>query len=187
MYCKARSAYHLAYFYFSFQDTEKQKTLNLLRSILAQLVLQIEEIPDTVRVLYDNYQHNQPPTDRLLSAIKSLTGGPRHIFIIIDALDECPNGTTERSDLCAALNEIMGWKTTLNLHVLVTSRRETDLVEGLSPLCTINPICIQDEVVKSNVRKFVQAQLSNDSKLKKWSTEIQHEIEETLVEGAKGM
>jgi hypothetical protein len=46
---------------------------------------------------------------------------------------------------------------------------------------------IQDNVVKSDIRKYVRSQLASDPWLKKWSGEIQTEIEEALVEGAKGM
>lgn len=113
-------------------------------------------------------------------------GGPGQVFIIIDALDECPNDNTERRDLCAVLKEMKAWATA-NLHTLVTSRREVDLVEALNPLSTIDPISIQGGVVKSDIRMFVQTELSNDLKLQKWPTNIRYEIEEALVKGAEGM
>jgi ankyrin repeat domain-containing protein 50 len=176
----------LVYFYFSFQDTEKQKVANLLRSILSQLVRQTEYIPDPVVILYDNYLHSEPPKDRLLSAIKSMINGHKKTFIVIDALDECPDENGERSDLCNILREIKEWAAS-NLHVLVTSRRKGDLVESLDPLCTIDPISIQGADVQSDIRKFIRSQLSKNRRLSIWPADVRDEIERTLVQGANGM
>ncbi|RDL42520.1 Uncharacterized protein BP5553_02499 [Venustampulla echinocandica] len=186
-YCANQSADRvLAYFYFSFRDTEKQKVDNLLCSILSQLARQEEYIPDAVITLYNSYMQSRPPTDRLLAAIKNMVDGHRTVFIIIDALDECPNDNGERSDLCDVLRQINEWAAS-NLHVLVTGRREVDLSEALDPLCSIPPISIQGAAVRSDIQKFICAELANDRKLKMWPAEIQAEIERVLVEGANGM
>jgi hypothetical protein len=116
----------VAYFYFSFRDSEKQKTVNLLRSMLSQLVRKTEFVSDPVRVLYDDYLHSQPPTDRLLSAIESMIDNHKNFFIIIDALDECPKENGERSDLCDVSREMKEMAAS-NWHTLVTSRKEVDL------------------------------------------------------------
>lgn len=176
----------LVYFYFSFQDTEKQKVAHLLRSILSQLVRQAESIPDPVIILYDKYLHSQPPTDRLLSAIKCMANGHKNTFLIIDALDECPNQNAERSDLCNVLRVIKEWAAS-NFHVLVTSRRAVDLVESLDPLCTIGSISIQGPEVQSDIRRFIRSELSKNKRLSTWPADIRNEIEHTLVQGANGM
>ena len=174
----------LVYFYFSFQDTQKQKVAHLLRSILSQLVCQAECIPDPVITLYDNYLHSQPPTDRLLSAIKCMANGHKNTFLIIDALDECPNQNAERSDLCNVLREIKEWAAS-NLHVLVTSRRYVDLVESLDPL--FDSISIQGPEVQSDIRRFIRSELSKNKRLSTWPADIRNEMERTLVQGANGM
>ncbi|KFY91042.1 hypothetical protein V500_04822 [Pseudogymnoascus sp. VKM F-4518 (FW-2643)] len=178
----------LAYFYFSFRDTDKQMTTNLLRSLLSQLLQQSESTSNLVRILYDSYSHTQPPTDQLLSSIKSMIDSHRNrnVFIIIDALDECPNEGGERGDLCDCLITIKEWAAS-NLHVLVTSRSLVELTDSLDALCTIASISIEGAAVESDIRKFIRTQLSNDRKLQKWPTEIQGEIEKALTHGAQGM
>jgi hypothetical protein len=136
--------------------------------------------------LYDNYLNSQPPTDRLLSAIQCIVNGDKNIFLIIDALDECPNQNSERSDLCNVLTEIKEWAAS-NLHTLVTSRREVDLDESLEPLCTISSISIQGPEVQSDIQRFIHSELSKNKRLSKWPADIQNEIELTLVQGANGM
>ncbi len=110
----------------------------------------------------------------------------RHTFLIIDALDECPNNSGEREELCSALAKMKEWSAS-NLHILVTGRREADLIEPLDPLCTTDPIYIQGAAVQSDIRKFVRSQLTQNKRLRTWSAETQDEIEQTLVEGANGM
>jgi hypothetical protein len=46
-----------------------------------------------VKALYENYQHNQPPTDQLMSAVKSMISDAGEVYILMDALDECPENS----------------------------------------------------------------------------------------------
>jgi len=87
-------------------------------------------------------------------------------LIIIDALDECPSYNKERTQLFAVLKVFSTWILP-NLHILVTSRREPDIVEALTPLVTSPPVCIQSEQVDANIRLHVKNQLANNPKLKK--------------------
>jgi hypothetical protein len=89
-----------------------------------------------------------------------------HTYIIIDALDECPNTEDEKSDLCSILKEMHAWEAA-KLHVLVSSRKEADLTGTLLPLLTQEPISIQGSAVDKDIRKFVQTQLRTDTKLSK--------------------
>jgi hypothetical protein len=154
--------------------------------VLAQLALSIPGIPDSLRSLYSSYGHGQPPTRSLKAAIRSVLELTGQAFIIIDALDECPSYDEERTQLFAVLKEFSTWKLP-NLHILVTSRREPDIVEALTPLVTSPPVCIQFEQVDADIRIHVKTQLANDPKLKKWSPQIKEEIETALVKGADGM
>jgi hypothetical protein len=86
-----------------------------------------------VKALHDSYQHAQPPTDRLMSAINALISDTGEIYIVTDALDECPNENGERSELCVTLRDMLEWKKE-NLHILVVGREENDLFGALKPL-----------------------------------------------------
>ncbi|KAH0563190.1 hypothetical protein GP486_002236 [Trichoglossum hirsutum] len=185
-YCAAKPDSSIAYFYFSFNDTEKQKTCNFLRSVLAQLANQRQRIPDSLQSLYNGYRHGQPPTADLKRTLQSVLKLSGQTFIIADALDECPSNGTERVELCALLTEFSRWALP-NLHILVTSRNEPDINEALSALVTFPAICIQSKQVDADIRLYVKTELENDPKLKKWSIQIKKEIENTLVEGADGM
>lgn len=103
------------------------------------------------------------------------------MFVILDALDEC----TEREDLLALIDSMAGWKVE-KLHILATSRRETDITEILEPLIT-GQISIQNEIVNADIHTHLRERLQNDPKLRKWPAKVRMEIEGALMDGAHGM
>lgn len=107
------------------------------------------------------------------------------IFIILDALDECPK-SGEREQLLVALADIMP-RSYGNLHVLVTSQQEPDTEEGLLPSLTHPAILVHDSGLDLDIKTYIAWQLATDPRLKKWSGEIKPEIENSLTAGANGM
>ena len=105
--------------------------------------------------------------------------------MILDALDEC----RERDELLADLEQIVSWEDA-NLHLLVTSRREQDIEQVLTPTNnTRNRINIQSELVNADIRTYVHDRLQTDRKLRRWQNDpkVQFEIEDTLIKKAHGM
>lgn len=100
---------------------------------------------------------------------------------MVDALDEC----TDREDLLDFIEVLMGWKID-GLHVLTTIRKENDIVTSLEPLVTYQ-LCIESALVDADIRVHVLESLSNDRKLKTLSIDVQNEIEDALMSGAKRM
>lgn len=107
-------------------------------------------------------------------------------FIVIDALDECPNQEGKRSHLYALLQEISSWGLP-NLHILTTSRREPDIEQALTRISNISSLAIQNSRVDTDIRQYVEAQLGGNTNLTKWSDELKEEIKKSLVEDAHGM
>ena len=121
----------------------------------------------------------------LLNTLRQMMVTLDDTYIILDSLDEC----TERSELLTNLKQIISWKDA-NLHILVTSRRERDIEEALTPLIEPEePISIQSAVVNADIRVYVQDRLQNDPKLKRWTNtpNVQQEIVSTLMSKADGM
>jgi hypothetical protein len=172
-----------AYFYFDFNDTKKQRHENLIRSLIDQLSLQSGKISPPLEALFAESQNSrhQPTLASLLSTLQQILGDFRQTYIIIDALDEC----MEREDLLIMIETIVDWKLD-KLHILATSRRERDIEDALGTLVTTQ-ICIQDAVVNADIQTHIRERLANDSKLKRWPTKVQIEIETALMDGAHGM
>ena len=103
------------------------------------------------------------------------------VYLVLDALDECSN----RSILLQSLEECCRWDLP-SLHIITTSRKETDIEDCLIKLATYK-VCLEESVIDSDIRSFVQEQIQKDSKLLVWPSEIRTLIESTLLEGANGM
>jgi ankyrin repeat domain-containing protein 50 len=172
----------VAYFYFEFSDTKKQRHENLTRSLIVQLSAQSTSTPKILEELYARHQNDQqkPSTEELVAALKEIINSSQKTYIIVDALDEC----AEREELLLSIKEMAQWSTR-KLHIIVTSRREKDIDEALKPLVT-DEICIQSKLVKADIQLHIRERLQHDQKLK-WPTKVQEELEETLTEGAHGM
>jgi hypothetical protein len=177
----------VAYFYFDFKDTEKQDPDPMIRSFIMQLLSQCIKIPSTLEMLFSTCENGrrQPSTSALLDVLEEIIGQFPHVYIILDALDEC----TTRTELLSILESIIGWQLK-GLHLLVTSRKEQDIESSLECLieeCDI--ICIQSKLVDQDIRKYVHQRLSTDKDLKKWQKDpdVMHEIVTALMKGAQGM
>jgi len=181
-YCQSHGAFAMGYFYFDFSDPEKQRHENLVRSLIVQFSARASKVPEALETLYSQNKdgQTQPSTDALIAVLEIIFQAFDQSFIIIDALDEC----SDRQELLSFINGIIDWKVG-KLHILATSRKETDISEVLDPLIT-EQISIQN-LVNADIRLYVQERLRNDTKLKKWPDKIRMEIETTLMDGAHGM
>lgn len=157
----------------------------MIRSLILQLSADTATLPRPLGLLYTSCVkgQRQPTTEALLEILRELVEDHQSVFLLIDALDEC----NERDELLSTLNLIAGWR--LGMHILVTSRRESDIVETLSQIGP-NNVSIQSTLVNNDIRAYVQERLNNDPKLRRhWKKNelIRDEIETTLMEKAGGM
>ncbi|KAG4414253.1 hypothetical protein IFR04_012625, partial [Cadophora malorum] len=180
---KSNPAVAIAYFYFDFNDTEKQRHDKFTRSLIEQLAWQSPKALAYLETLFSHCQDGkqQPTQDALEIALQKILNEFGETFIILDALDECK----EREELLLLLQNLTSWGAG-NLHVLATSRRERDIEETLESLTT-SEICLQSALVDNDIRIYLSERLQNDSKLKRWPANVRREIEDTLMEGAQGM
>ena len=93
---KSRSAL-LAYYYFDFKDAAKRDVRGLLTSLLLQLVDDSDTRWELLCRLHKTCRDGseQPSVATLAQCLNSMIDLPDQIptYIIIDALDECPNNT----------------------------------------------------------------------------------------------
>ena len=107
-------------------------------------------------------------------------------YVIMDALDECPDKYNDRQRLLQHLAKLMSSQFQ-NLHIIVTSRRERDIEDVLQILANASPICVSSSEVDKDVRIYVRAQLSQDKRMQSWPPDVKNQVEETLSTKANGM
>ena len=176
-----------AYFYFDFNDAQKQDPELMLRSLLCQLLQRSSTIPKGVNALFsscDNGQR-QPSLHALLEVTPQVMHQFTHVYIVLDALDEC----TQRSGLMDVLETVAEWQLD-NVHLLMTSRKERDIEGSLESFVKEeDTICLQRDVVDKDIQRYAQQRLSDDKTLTKWNKDavVRQEIEAALMHGARGM
>jgi hypothetical protein len=176
-----------AYFYFDFNDTQKQDPELMLRSLLCQLLQSSVGILKGVDALFSSCENGQrkPSLHTLLDVTRQAAQEFAHVYVILDALDEC----TQRSELIDMLETVAGWQLN-NLHLLMTSRRERDIESSLEGYVgKEDAVCLQRDVVDQDIQRYVQQRLRVDRGLAKWNKDaaVRQEVEAALMHGARGM
>ncbi|KAI1528603.1 vegetative incompatibility protein HET-E-1, partial [Pyrenophora tritici-repentis] len=140
-HCHDDTSIVTAYFYFDFNDTQKQDPELMLRSLLCQFLQRSVVIPKGVDALFLSCENGkrQPSLHALLEVTREAAQEFAHVYVVLDALDEC----TQRSELMDMLDTVAGWQ--LNkLHLLMTSRKERDIETSLeSYVREEDAVCLQ--------------------------------------------
>ena len=186
----------IAYFYFDFRDLDKQNRRNLLPSLLVQLSAQSSPCCDILHCLYLKHDSGtQKPTEvALTQCLKDMLTIPDQppIYIILDALDECPNSygvPSPRSQVLSLIKQLMDLRLP-HLHICVTSRPEFDIRATLGRLA-LQSVSLHDQSgQKEDIVDYVRSVVYSDSDetmMKRWREEDKKMVVETLSEKADGM
>jgi hypothetical protein len=179
--------YAVVYFYFDFNDVQKQDAELMLRSLVVQLSQQAVDVPASLDALLSSCEdgRQQPSIDALLQVACQTMQQLPQVYVMLDALDEC----AQRAKLMRMLETIAGLQLP-NVHLIVTSRRERDIESSLEDFVDPqNIICLQSEVVDKDIQQYVRRRLSDDKGLRKWGKDValRQDIESALMEGSRGM
>ncbi|KAF8833460.1 hypothetical protein BDN67DRAFT_1072930 [Paxillus ammoniavirescens] len=157
-----------AYFYFDGRESgaELQKFKTMLRSVLAQLCFNQADIPDAMKRLYcvDGNDHPEPTLSQLRMTLQKVVMGFDHVYILIDALDECGS----RAELLDWMRSLQS--TTQGLHLLATSRPEHIIEEGMSNWRHVR-IFLSSEVLDNDIKTYVDNRVEANDDLKLFMTE----------------
>ena len=183
----------LAYFYFDFKDTAKQDSRALLASLLVQLADQSDLFCDALSSLYSAHKRGseQPTNDSLWNCLKYMlkTAGQAPIYLIIDALDECPNCSglpSPREKLLDLVHELVRLRCP-TLRLCITSRPEFDIRATLGPLATQQVSLHGENGQIQDIVDYIIHVVHSDRKMKKWRDEEKDMVIKKLAEKADGM
>ncbi|KAN0139487.1 hypothetical protein V8E53_002988 [Lactarius tabidus] len=192
--CETGSAI-MAYFYFDFKDLKKQTCRDLLLSLISQLSTRSSPCCGILHRVYEAHEKGarQPSDDTLKECLKQMLRlpGQRPIFIVLDALDECPDSSglpPPRTEVLQLVKELVDLRLR-GLYICATSRPEVDIRIVLEPLA-FRSVSLHDESgqkadIADYVRSVVNSPLS--TAMKRWRTDDKNMVIETLTERADGM
>ena len=182
----------LAFFYCDFRDDRKRELRGLLSSFLVQIYHQSDSYFGILSKFYSEHDKgSRPPSDDALAGcLKELLNCPRQapVYLIVDALDECPNPSvvlSPRAEVLSLIEELVKTRI-LNLRICVTSRPELDIKGVLDPLI-LRSISLHDEIgQKRDIEDYIKSVI-NAQKKKGWKEGHIKLATDVLVQKSNGM
>ena len=183
----------MAYYYFDFRDVKKQDCYGLLSSILSQLSAKSDSCYDVLSKFYSDNSRDigKPEIGTLKNCLADILSlpGQGQVYIIVDALDECPNSPetpSAREDVLEFVEEIVNLNLP-NVNMCVASRPEMDIRLVLEPLTSLK-ISLHEEIgQKNDIIDYINSVVRSDRILRRWKEEDKQLVVDTLSSKADGM
>lgn len=196
--------HQVAYFYFSFDDASSQDLNTLLRSFIAQLCPTEGILPELRSFFVQHHPArastkdlraillsilrrfgDKPDNPNLLDSVTNVESTSETYFIL-DGLDEIPYGRS-RNHVLELLEEISKLSTAKHIYVLVASRVERDISDGLSFSRGWQRYRIDRSCVENDIALYIPCQIEAHQKLSTLPEGIKIRIKSSLIQGSVGM
>ena len=183
----------VAYYYFDFRDSAKQDIRGLLSSLVIQLCAKSDLCYNILSDLYSKHDVglHLPDDDSLTQCLKDmleLPGLPT-IYIIIDALDECPDtsGAPSPRELVLDLVEDIVESHLPNVRICILSRPEADIQEVLGSFASYSVSLHDQDGQSKDIADYISSSVQSDRKMRKWRAEDRQLVINALTQKADGM
>ena len=183
----------LAIFYCDFREDKKKDLRWLLSSVLLQLCNQSDSYHSILSDFYSAHLDGaqSPGDDELVHCFIDMLKHPglQPVYLIVDALDECPgtsSPSSPREKLLSLLEGLVGAQLP-NLRICVTSRTEVDIKAVLEPLA-FRSISLQNESgQREDIKNYIESFVNANKKMKNWNLRFRQLVIEVLSKKADGM
>jgi hypothetical protein len=183
----------MAYYYFDFRDVKKQDCYGLLSSLISQLSAESDSCYNILSRLYSDNGRGirKPDIDALKDCMTDMLRLPGQgpIYIVVDALDECPNfpgRPSARDEVLDLIEEFVELELP-NLHLCVASRPEIDIRTILEPLTTLKISLHDEKGQKEDIIKYIESVVRSDRRMRRWNEENKRLVVDTLSDKSDGM
>lgn len=183
----------LAFFYCDFREDQKKDPRGLLSSLLVQLCHQSDSYCDVLSNL--SLEHNngsrQPSDSTLLNCLEEILRLPRHtpVYLIMDALDECPITSSiwsPRDEVLTLIRKLIDSQIP-NLRICVTSRPEMDIKSVLDS-SAFRSISLHNESGQmEDIENYIRSVVNTDRLMQRWHAADRQLVIEVLTNKADGM
>ena len=132
----------IAFLYSDFRQPKKQNPIDVVGSVVYQLAIQQADPAESLSKLigWNARRTTSPTLEELSTVLRSVTQGPSPIYLVIDAIDECPS--TTRDTLLQEIHKL-GRK----FHVLITTRQVDRHYDAATHL-TLSIKAREDDITK---------------------------------------
>lgn len=172
----------VGYIYCSYKAHGSQTSANLIGSLLQQIVQRTRmTLSSEIMAYYEEFSDvgKGPTLSQICHLLETETRRLNHVFIVIDALDECEETTRETLILCLS-------KLSPKIRLLITSRH-MPMVNDEAALQGLNYLEIQASDM--DIRKYLEQRLTERrmSRHIRNDPELKETIVRTIVGKAQGM
>ncbi len=172
------------YIYNSYTEHAEQSATNLIGSLLQQIVRQKPVVSEGIKTMYRQHsaQGTRPSLGDLSSSLRLETKDFAHVFIVVDALDECDEANGVRESL---LEKLRGQLVERNIRLMITSRFLTGLEYDLN-----GAIFLEIRAFDDDIEGYLRCRIPKERRLAPHvaSDEDLHDaIIDTIVNNAQGM
>ena len=183
----------LAIFYHDFREDTKRSVSGLLSSLLFQLCDQDDSYYDILSAFYSTHRNGaqSPSDDKLVRCLMDLLKcpGPRPVYLVIDALDECPSTpslSSPREKVLSFLEDLVEAQLP-DLRICVTSRPEVDIKAIVEPLA-FRSVSLHEEIgQKSDIVNYIESTVNTNNNMQNWNPGHKQLVIDVLTEKADGM
>jgi hypothetical protein len=183
----------LAFFYCDIREDQKKDLRGLLSSLLVQLCRQSDSYCDILLKFYSEHDEGaqDPSDDELARCLTDILKLPEHapVYLIVDALDECPTTSAVWSPRAKVLNLIKELVKSQfpNLRICVTSRLEMDIKDVLDTL-NFRSVSLHDEGGQNrDIEDYIKWVIHTHPKSRKWEAEQKRLVIDVLTRETDGM
>lgn len=169
----------IVYIYVNYRQRDSQKVEHIFESLLRQLVCGRPSIPEGVQSLYNSHKRHgsRPHFNEISQHVRLVATLYAKIFIVVDALDECPAGG-RRARL---LEELFKLRADCSANILCTSRPIQEITDRFGQLS------LEIRAKDRDVRNYLDSQMVHLPAFVARSQSLQEQIKDEIVKAAEGM
>jgi len=168
--------------YFNYRDQNEQTLVNIIGSLLRQLLENQQSVSQEVKKLYEHHRKRQtrPAPEELSALLRSEISRFAKVFMMFDAMDECSERNRSRTTL---LSELRSLQTLAN--IFITSRPLPVLEQAFDSALRLEIRANDDDV-----RAYIGGRIAKEPLLMRHVTStptLRDDIDNTLIGKVQGM
>jgi NACHT domain len=170
--------------YCDYRDQEEQTSINMMGSLVKQLVMVLPKIPDEIDHTFKKSKKREKrleledASEMLMSVLQSFD----RVYICVDALDECER--EHRRSFLGSLNLLLHARNLTRICLFLTGRPhiESDVNNEFPQADSV-----RIEADKNDIMKYLSYKIDKDPDPKIMNEDLRREILNTITNGSGGM
>jgi hypothetical protein len=178
----------ICFAYYNYRDSQLANVTRIIAALIKQLCQRKYDIPNNLLQIMKDAR--SPSLVGTQECFLSLAEGFSEVFVVLDALDECPE--QNRQDIIGFITGVVTTPHPCRIKVFATSRREMDITEAFVK-DHVPTVQILAENVAADIETFARSKVEELQSGKRGKTlyidsvDLREKIIKTLATKAEGM